>query len=96
MFRRTVLFGLTGALGLTACDTGHSTQTGQVTAISPSSVCINPENRENEPYCLDVSDPALLMDTAEGACVEAVGTLGRKLVRIETLNRACKVPRRNP
>jgi hypothetical protein len=95
LFGRTVLLGLTGALALTACDTAHSTQTGQVTAISPSSVCINPEDQENEPYCLDVSDPALLMNTSEGACVEVVGTLDRKLVRIETLKRACKVPRRD-
>ena len=96
MFGRTVLFGICGVLGLTACDTGHSTQTGRVTSISPSSVCINPENQDNEPYCLDVSDRALLTDTAEGACVKAVGTLDRKLVRIETLDRACKVPRRDP
>ena len=91
-----VLLALAGVLGLTACDTAHSTQTGQVTAISPSSVCINPENKQNEPYCLDVSDPALLTDTAQGACVKVVGTLDRTLVRIETLDRTCKVPRRDP
>ncbi len=96
LFGRTALFGLAGVLGLTACDAAHSTQTGQVTAISPSSVCINPENQGIDPYCLDVSDPALLRDTAPGACVKAVGTLGRKLVRIETLYRACKVPHRDP
>ena len=44
------LFALAGVLGLTACDTAHSTQTGQVTAISPSSVYINPEDEEKEPY----------------------------------------------
>ena len=94
---RQALFALVlGALLLTGCDTAHSTKTGQVTAITPSSVCINPEDQKQEPYCLDVSDPALLTEIAEGECVEAVGSLDGQLVRMETLNRVCKLPRRNP
>ena len=66
-----------------------------MTAISPTSLCINPEDEGEEPVCLDVLDPALLTDAAQGACVEAVGTLDRKLVRVKALDRVCKVPRRD-
>lgn len=79
---------------LGACDTAHSTKTGQVTSVSSSSVCINPEDKNQVPYCLEVSDAQAVADIAENSCVRAVGTLDGKLVRIESLDRSCRVPTR--
>lgn len=91
--RRVLVLGLAIVL-LPACDSGNVTDTGQVTSLSASSVCIDPEDPEIDPYCLTVSDQALVGDVPQGACVRVVGTLDHALVRIETLERACELPRR--
>jgi uncharacterized lipoprotein YajG len=90
----TAIFVMVTSLLLVGCDTAHSTQTGQVTSVSPSSVCVNPEDDEKEPYCLAVSQPEQVAGLSGQSCVRVVGTLDRKLVRLDVLDRPCRVPRR--
>lgn len=87
-----ILFGmiLTGA----ACDTASSTLTGRVTSVSSSEICLNPENKNVEPFCLQVTDPQALAGLSEGSCVRTVSTLDDKLIRIEALGRVCRLPTR--
>lgn len=77
-----------------ACDTAASTLTGQVTSVSSSGICINPESKNVEPYCLEVADPLAVANLAEGSCVRSVSTLDDKLIRIEELRRICRLPNR--
>jgi hypothetical protein len=80
----TAIFVMVTSLLLVGCDTAHSTQTGQV----------NPEDDEKEPYCLAVSQPEQVAGLSGQSCVRVVGTLDRKLVRLDVLDRPCRVPRR--
>lgn len=81
---------LAASLLLMGCDTAESSRFGTVTSRSDTVLCFEPEDRDQTPECFDTTVVSI-PDTAQpGACVRTVATLDNKLLRVETLDRACR------
>lgn len=76
------------------CDTAESSRSGIVTSRSDVSLCFNPEDPKQTPECFDIGEVSVPDEVQPGVCIRTVASLADKLLRVEILERECRVPNR--